>query len=63
MKAMTVVQFADWLNVINSDITEAKGGFTADEDRTLNVRLYKLAMWMLEQAEQRGALNMHIREM
>ena len=62
MKTMTVVQFADWLNVISSDMTEAKGGFTADEDRTLNVRLYNLAMWVLEQAEKRGALNMLIRD-
>ena len=62
MKAMTVVQFANWLNVISSDMTEAKGGFSATEDRTLNVRLYKLAMWVLEQAEKRGALNMRIRD-
>ena len=62
MKAMTVVQFANWLNVISSDITTAKGGFDADADRTLNKRLYKLAMWVLEQAEQRGALNMRIRD-
>lgn len=62
MKSMTVVQFANWLNVISSDMTEAKGGFTADEDRTLNVRLHKLAMWVLEQAEKRGALNMRIRD-
>ena len=62
MKAMTVVQFANWLNVISSDMTEAKGGFTADEDRTLNARLYKLAMWVLEQAEKRDALDMRIRD-
>ena len=62
MKAMTVVQFANWLNVISSDMTEAKGGFAAGEDRTLNVRLYKLAMWVLEQAEKRGALNIRIRD-
>lgn len=62
MKTMTVVQFANWLNVISSDMTEAKGGFTADEDRTLNVRLYNLAMWVLEQGEKRGALNMRIRD-
>lgn len=62
MKAMTVVQFANWLNVISSDITEAKGGFSATEDRSLNKRLYKLAMWVLEQAEKRGALNMRIRD-
>ncbi len=62
MKAMTVVQFANWLNAISSDMTEAKGRFTADEDRTLNVRLYKLCMWVLEQAEQRDALNMRIRD-
>lgn len=62
MKAMTVVQFANWLNVISSDMTEAKGGFSATEDRTLNVRLYKLTMWVLEQAEKRGALNMRIRD-
>lgn len=60
MKAMTVVQFANWLNVISSDMTEAKGGFNPDEERTLNVHLYKLAMWVLEQAENRGALNMRI---
>lgn len=52
MKAMTVVHFANWLNVISSDMTEAKGGFSATEDCTLNVRLYKLAMWVLEQAEK-----------
>lgn len=62
MKAMTVVQFANWLNVISSDMTEAKGGFSADEDRTLNVRLYKLSMWVLEQAEKRDALDMRIRD-
>lgn len=62
MKAMTVVQFANWLNVISSDMPEAKGGFSATEDSTLNVRLYKLAMWVLEQAEKRGALNMRIRD-
>lgn len=62
MKAMTVVQFANWLNVISSDMTEAKGGFAADEDRSLNERLYKLAMWVLEQAEKRDALNMRIRD-
>ena len=62
MKAMTVVQFANWLNVISSDMMEAKGDFAADADRTLNVRLYKLGMWVLEQAEQRGALNMRIRD-
>ena len=62
MKAMTVAQFANWLNVISSDISEAKGGFAAGEDRTLNVRLYKLGMWVLEQAEKRGALNMCIRD-
>lgn len=62
MKAMTVTQFANWLNVISSDMTEAKGGSPATEDRTLNVRLYKLAMWVLEQAEKRDALNMHIRD-
>jgi hypothetical protein len=62
MKAMTVVQFANWLNVISSDMTKAKGGFSADEDRTLNVRLYNLAMWVLEQAEKRGALDMRIRD-
>ena len=62
MKAMTVVQFANWLNMISSDMTEAKGGFSATEDRPLNVRLYKLAMWVLEQAEKRGALNMRIRD-
>lgn len=62
MKAMTVVQFANWLNRISSDMTEAKGGFSATEDRTLNVRLYKLAMWVLEQAEKRDALNMRIRD-
>lgn len=62
MKAMTVVQFANWLNVISSDMTEAKGGFSATEDRTLNVRLYKLAMWVREQAEKRDALNMRIRD-
>ena len=39
MKAMTVVQFANWLNVISSDMTEAKGGFSADEDSTLNARM------------------------
>lgn len=33
-------------------MTEAMSGFSADEDRTLNVRLYKLAMWVLEQAEK-----------
>jgi len=60
MKAMTVVQFANWINAISSDMTEAKGGFTADGERTLNVRLYKLSTWVLEQAEQRGALNMRI---
>lgn len=60
MKAMTVVQFANWLNVISSDMTEAKGGFSATEDRSLDKRLYKLSMWVLEQAEQRGALNMRI---
>ena len=62
MKAMTVVQFANWLNVISSDITTAKGGFDADVDRTLNKRLFKLAMWVLEEAEQRDALNMRIRD-
>lgn len=62
MKAMTVVQFANWLNAISSDMTESKDGFSATEDRTLNVRLYKLAMWVLEQAEKRGALNMRIRD-
>lgn len=62
MKAMTVVQFANWLNVISSDMAEAKGGFSADEDRTLNVRLYKLGMWVLEQAEKRDALDMCIRD-
>lgn len=62
MKAMTVVQFTNWLNVISSDMTEAKGGFSATEDRTLNVRLYKLAMWVLEQAKKRDALNMRIRD-
>lgn len=62
MRAMTVVQFANWLNVISSDMTEAKGGFSADEDRTLNVRLYKLGMWVLEQAEKRDALDMRIRD-
>lgn len=62
MKAMTVVQFANWLNVISSDMTAAKGGFSATEDRSLNVRLCKLAMWVLEQAEKRGALNMCIRD-
>ena len=62
MKAMTVVQFANWLNVISSNMPEAKGGFSATEDRTLNVRLYKLAMWVLEQAEKRDALNMRIRD-
>lgn len=62
MKEMTVVQFANWLNVISSDMTEAKGGFSATEDRTLNVRLYKLAMWVLEQAEKLDALNMRIRD-
>ena len=62
MKTMTVVQFANWLNVISSDMTEAKGGFSATEDRTLNVRLCKLAMWVLEQAEKRDALNMRIRD-
>lgn len=36
MKAMTVVQFANWLNVISSDMTEARGGYSVDEDRTLS---------------------------
>lgn len=54
MKAMTVVQFANWLNVISSDIN--------GKDRAINLRLYKLAMWTLEQAEMRGALNMRIRD-
>ena len=62
MKAMTVVQFANWLNTLSSDMTEAKGGSAAGEDRTLNVRLYKLGVWVLEQAEKRGALNMRIRD-
>lgn len=62
MNAMTVAQFADWLNVLSSDMTEAKSGFTTDEDRALNVRLYKLAVWVLEQAEKRGALDMRIRD-
>lgn len=61
MKAMTVVQFANWLNVISSDMSGLKGN-PANEDRTINLRLYKLAMWVLEQAEQRGALNMRIRD-
>lgn len=61
MKAMTVVQFANWLNVISSDMSELKGGLV-NKDRTIDLRLYKLAMWVLEQAEQRGALNMHIRD-
>lgn len=59
MKAMTVTQFANWLNVISSDLTEAKGGYVT-EDRAINVRLYKLGMWVLGQAEKRGALNMRI---
>lgn len=61
MKAMTVVQFANWLNVISSDMSKLKGSPT-NEDRTIDLRLYKLAMWVLEQAEQRGALNMSIRD-
>lgn len=61
MKAMTVIQFANWLNVISSDMSELKGS-SANEDRTINLRLRKLAMWVLEQAEQRGALNMRIRD-
>lgn len=61
MKAMTVTQFANWLNVISSDMTELKGNLV-NEDHTINLRLYKLGMWVLEQAEQRNALNMHIRD-
>lgn len=61
MKAMTVIQFANWLNVISSDMSELKGR-RVNEDRTIHLRLYKLAMWVLEQAEQRGALNMRIRD-
>lgn len=59
MKAMTVVQFANWLNVISSDMSELKGN-PVNEDRAINLRLCKLGMWVLEQAEQRGALNMRI---
>lgn len=61
MKAMTVVQFANWLNVISSNMSKLKGS-TVNEDRTINLRLYKLGMWVLEQAEQRNALNMCIRD-
>ena len=60
MKAMTVIQFANWLNVISSDIAELKRTPAGSEGREINTRLYKLAMWVLEQAEQRGALNMRI---
>lgn len=59
MKAATVVQFANWLNVISSDISELKGNLV-NEDRTINRRLYKLGMWVLEQADKRGALDMSI---
>lgn len=59
MKAATVVQFANWLNVISSDISELKGN-PVNEDRTINRRLYKLGMWVLEQADKRGALDMSI---
>lgn len=62
MKAMTVVQFANWLNVISSDITERKRAPVGSADREINMRLRKLAMWVLEQAEQRGALNTSIRD-
>lgn len=59
MKAMTVVQFANWLNVISSDMMELKGN-PVNEDRAINRRLFKLGMWVLEQAEKRDALNMSI---
>lgn len=36
---MTVVKFANWPNVISSDMTEAKGGFSVTEDRALNMRI------------------------
>lgn len=59
MKAMTVTQFANWLNVISSDMSELKGN-PVNEDRAINRRLFKLGMWVLEQADQRDALNMSI---
>lgn len=50
---MAVIQFADWLNVISSDMSKLKGS-SANEDRTINLRLRKLAMWVLEQAEPKA---------
>ena len=47
MKKMTVVQFTNWLNVISSDISELKGN-PVNEDRAINLCLYKLGMWVRE---------------
>ena len=45
MAVKTVKQFANWIGVINSEIS---------------ARLYKFVMWLLEQADKRGALGMNI---
>lgn len=60
MAVKTVKQFVIWIGVINSEISDLKRAPLGSAERALNARLYKFAMWLLEQADKRGALDMNI---
>lgn len=60
MAVKTVKQFANWIGVINSEISDLKRAPLGSAERALNARLYKFVMWLLEQADKHDALDMNI---